>query len=155
MVWGWIIGGVILLMMLIGGVVLAGYIFFQVKASESGSASTGAGGAKAAATKWDGSSQLVCKGADKMKITGVKANISSGAAIRAEGVCQIELENVDITAPIGIEAVASAKVKMTGGSITAKENSVVASAAAKVDFSGTKVTGPVKKTGGAQVNGAK
>ena len=43
---------------------------------------------------------------------------------------------------------------MTGGSIKATTNSVVASAAAKVDCVGTTVTGKSKASGAAKVTGA-
>ena len=43
---------------------------------------------------------------------------------------------------------------MTGGSITATTSSVVASAAAKVDCVGTKVTGKSKVSNAAKVTGA-
>lgn len=150
MIWGWIIGGIILVLVLVGGLVLAGYIYFQVKSDASASA-TG-GGAKEVQT-WDGKSTLECGGNDKVKVTGTKANLTT-TAIKASANCQLELVNVDIVAPIGIETTASAKVTMTGGSIKAKESSVVASNASTVTFVGTSVTGPVKKQHAAKVNGA-
>ena len=61
----------------------------------------------------------------------------------------------DRTAAVnGIDASASSKVTMTGGSITASTNSVVAAAAAKVDLVGTKVSGKTKVSGAAKVTGA-
>lgn len=148
MIWGWIIGAVVILFLIIGGVVLAGYIYFQAK--DPGPA---AGAKAAAAAAWDGKSTFDCKGNDAVTLTGVKANVA-GTAIKASGNCQLTLTGIDITAGIGIEASANAKVTMTGGSITATTNSVVASAGAKVDLVGTKVSGKAKQSGGAKVTGA-
>lgn len=100
MIWGWVIGAVIIGILVLGGIGLAGYIYFAAKSGSAG-VSTGA------ATKWDGKSTLECS-----------------------------------------------KVKMTGGSIKATTNSVVASAAAKVDCTGTTVTGKSKASGAAKVTGA-
>lgn len=151
MIWGWIIGGVILVMLVIGGIVLGVYIYLQAKSSTVADGS-GATGKKTEQT-WDGKSTLECSGIDKMKITGTTASLTT-TAIKASGNCQLELVNVNITAPVGIEATASAKVTMTGGSIKAKDNSVVASNASSVTFVGTSVTGVVKKQHAAKVNGA-
>ena len=147
MIWGWIIGAVIIGLMVLGGIGLGIYIYLQAK--------NPGGGAKAggAAAQWDGKSTLDCKGNDVMTLVGVKANVS-GTAIKASGNCQLTMTGVDITASVGIEASASAKVTMTGGSITATTNSVVASAAAKVDCVGTKVTGKSKVSNAAKITGA-
>lgn len=146
MIWGWIIGAVIIGLLVLGGIGLAGYIYFQAK-SPGGGVQTGAG------ATWDGKSTFECKGNDVVALTGVKANVP-GTAIKASANCQLSLTGVDITAGVGIEASASAKVTMTGGSITATTNSVVATAAAKVDCVGTKVTGKSKASGAAKVTGA-
>ncbi len=148
MIWGWIIGAVIIGLLVLGGIGLAGYIYYEAK-----NPSTGSGVKTAAAAKWDGKSTFECKGNDVVALTGVKANVS-GTAIKASANCQLTLTGVDITAAVGIEASASAKVTMTGGSITATTSSVVASAAAKVDCVGTKVTGKSKASGAAKVTGA-
>jgi len=146
MIWGWVIGAVIIGILVLGGIGLAGYIYFAAKSGSAG-VSTGA------ATKWDGKSTLECSGNDVISLVGVKANVS-GTAIKASGNCDLTLTGVDITAATGIEASANAKVKMTGGSIKATTNSVVASAAAKVDCTGTTVTGKSKASGAAKVTGA-
>jgi len=146
MIWGWIIGAVILGILVLGGIGLGGYIYYQAK-SPGGGVKTGA------AATWDGKSTFECKGNDVVALTGVKANVS-GTAIKASANCQLTLTGVNITAGVGIDASASAKVTMTGGSITATTNSVVASAAAKVDCVGTKVTGKSKVSGAAKVTGA-
>lgn len=148
MIWGWIIGAVILGIMLLTGVGFGIYIYMQ---SKEPSPVAAAAAAKAAA--WDGKSTFECKGGDIVTLNGVKANVS-GTAIKASGGCQLTLIGVDITAPVGIDASGGAKVTMTGGSINASTNSVVAVAAAKVDCVGTKVTGKSKVSGAAKVTGA-
>ena len=151
MIWGWIIGAVILGVLVIGGLGFGAYIFFQV---ESDSAGGGAAAAKnAAAAQWDGKSTFECKGNDVIALTGVKANVS-GTAIKASGNCQLALTGVDITAATGIDASANAKVTMTGGSIKATTSSVVAANGAKVDCVGTTVTGKSKASNGAKITGA-
>jgi hypothetical protein len=142
MIWGWVIGAIIVVVMLLvlGGVGI--YVWMQMRA---GTTSTTAG------TKtWDGKSTFECSGNDVVSLTGMKAT----AGVKASGNCQLSMVGVSITAPVGIEASASAKVTMTGGSITASQNSVVASAAAHVDLVGTTVTGKSKVSGAAKVTGA-
>jgi len=148
MIWGWIIGAVILGLVVITFAGVGLYVYFQAKdGAASGTSKTATAGA------WDGKSTFECKGNDAVSLTGIKANVS-GTAIKASGNCQLTLSGVDITAPIGIEASAGAKVTMTGGSIKATTNSVVASANAKVDLVGTSVTGKAKQSGNAKVTGA-
>ncbi len=150
MIWGWIIGAVIIGILVLGGIGLAGYIYFAAK---SGAAAGGGGVATGAAASWDGKSTLLCGGNDVISLTGVKANVS-GTAIKASGNCQLSMTGVDITAGTGIEASANAKVTMIGGSIKATTSSVVASASAKVECTGTTVTGKSKTSGAAKVTGA-
>jgi hypothetical protein len=128
MIWGWVIGGVIVLFLLLGALGLGGYIFYLSKQDSP----AGAAAAKkaAAASQWD------------------------GTAIKASANCQLTLTGVDITAATGIDAGGNAKVNMVGGSITATSNSVVAANAAKVDCVGTKVSGKSKASGAAKVTGA-
>ncbi len=146
MIWGWIIGAVIIGIMVITGIGFGIYIYIAAKDTSSP-----AGAAKAAAAaKWDGKSTFECGGNDIVALNGVTAT----AGVKAGGNCQLTLTGVNITAPIGIEAGANAKVTMTGGSITASGNSVVASAGAKVDLVGTKVTGKSKTSAGAKITGA-
>jgi hypothetical protein len=149
MIWGWIIGAVILGIMLITGLGFGIYIYMQ--ASDSGSA--GSAAKAAAAASWDGTSTFECKGNDAVSLSGVKAKVA-GTAVKASGNCQLTLVGVDLTAATGIEASGNAKVTMTGGSIKATSNSVVASAAAKVTCVGTTVTGKSKASGAAKVTGA-
>lgn len=148
MIWGWIIGAVILGIVVLTFVGVGIYVY--VVAKDSGS---GASAKTASAASWDGKSTFECKGNDAMTLTGIKANVS-GTAIKASANCQLTLTGVDITAGVGIEASGNAKVTMTGGSIKATTNSVVASAGAKVDLVGTSVTGKSKQSGGAKITGA-
>jgi hypothetical protein len=151
MIWGWVIGGVIVLFLLLGALGLGGYIFYLSKQDSP----AGAAAAKkaAAASQWDGKSTFECKGNDVLALANVKANVA-GTAIKASANCQLTLTGVDITAATGIDAGGNAKVNMVGGSITATSNSVVAANAAKVDCVGTKVSGKSKASGAAKVTGA-
>ena len=146
MIWGWIIGAGILLLMLVifGGVGI--YVWMQ--ANESG-AGGGAAAKTPSAGAWDGKSTFECKANDAVTLTGVTAS----AGIKASGNCQLTLVNVNITAPVGIDASGNAQVTMTGGTLNGSTSSVAASANAKVNCVGTKVTGKSKKSGGATITG--
>ena len=145
MIWGWIIGGIILVVAVVGLGGLGIYIYMSSKST--------APSAGVASAKWDGKSPFSCSGNDDVTFAGVTANVS-GTAITATGNCHITMAGVNITAATGIDASGNAKVTMTGGSITATTNSVVASAAAQVNCVGTKVTGKSKTSGAAKVTGA-
>ena len=147
MIWGWIIGAVIIGVMVLTFAGIGIYVYVQAKST--GTNPAGAAKAAAAAT-WDGKSTFQCAGNDVVAIAGVTAT----AGVVAGGNCQLTLTGVSITAPVAIEAGANSKVVVTAGSVTGSTNSVVASAAAKVDFVGTKVTGKVKTSGAAKVTGA-
>ncbi len=151
MIWGWIIGGIILVVVVLFLVGLGGYIFF---AARSGSAAGGAGVSTGGAGSWDGKSTLECKGNDIITVTGTTANVS-GTAIKASANCQLTLVGVNITAPNGIEATNSAKVSLTGGSITSTGVAISAANAAVVTVVGTKVSGKVNKANAGQVNGVR
>lgn len=156
MICGWIIGGVILLLLLLTFAGVGIYAYMQAR--EATSAATAA--PKVAGT-WDGRSTFERKGNDAVTLTGVTATVSD-TAIRASGNCQLSLVDVKLTAPIGIDASANAnanananaKVTMTGGSITSSTNAIVASAASNVTLVGTHVTGKSKKSGAAKITGA-
>lgn len=145
MIWGWIIGAVIVGIMILTAIGFGIYIYIAAKDTGAGNAAK-----NAAAAKWDGKTPFECGGNDAPKITGVTAT----AGVVANGSCQLTLVNVNITAPVAIEAGANAKVTMTGGSINASTNSVVAAGNAHVDLVGTKVTGKAKTSGAAKVTGA-
>lgn len=147
MIWGWIIGAVILgiLLLSFGGIGI--YVWMSAK---NASTSPGAAAKAAEAADWDGKTTFTCGGNDVVALTGVKAT----AGVKASANCQLTLTDVNITAPVAIEAGGNAKVTVTGGSITSSVNSVVASSNAKVDFVGTKVTGKARTSGLAKVTGA-
>ncbi len=148
---GYIIGAVITFVMVVGFIVAILY-FMNKQASDAAAQASGAP-REAKAAVWDGKSTFECKANDAVTLNGITANVS-GTAIKASGNCQLTLVNVNLTAPIAIDAGASAKVTMTGGSITASTNAVVAGGAAKVDLVGTKVSGKSKKSGAATITGA-
>src|SRR5690606_19681173 len=119
MIWGWIIGAVILGIVLLTFVGVGIYVYMQA----SDTSSPGAAAKAAAAASWDGKTPFTCGGNDAVALTGVVAT----AGVKASANCQLTMTDVSITAPVAIEASGNAKVIMTGGSITAT-NSVVASA---------------------------
>jgi hypothetical protein len=145
MIWGWIIGAVIIGIVVLTFVGVGIYVWVAAKDTSSPASAA----KTAAAANWDGKSTFTCGGVDVVAITGVTAT----AGVQASGNCVLTMTGVSITAPVGIEASANAKVTVTGGSITSSTNSVVASANAKVDIVGTKVTGKTKSSGNAKVNG--
>ena len=144
MIWGWVIGAVIVGLMVLSLVGVGIYVYVVARDS-----SGGAGAKMAAAATWDGKSTFECSGNDSVALTGVTAT----AGVKAIGNCHLTLTSVSITAPVAIEASGNAKVTMTGGSITASTSSVVASGNAGVELVGTKVIGKSKTSGGAKVTG--
>jgi hypothetical protein len=151
MIWGWIIGAVILGLIVLTFAGVGIYVYVVAKDSANGTGANPVAAKKAAeAAAWDGKTPFVCGGNDVVALTGVTAT----AGIKASANCQLTLTGVNISAPIGIDAGGNAKVVMTGGSITSSTNSVVAAANAKVDLVGTKVTGKAKTSGLAKVTGA-
>jgi hypothetical protein len=148
MIWGWIIGGAILLLIIL---IFAGVgIYVYVQAQDGASGGGGPAAKTASAGAWDGKSTFECKGNDAITLTGVTAS----AGVKASANCQLNLVNVNITAPVGIDASGNAQVTMTGGSVNGSTNSVSAQNNAKVNLVGTKVTGKSKKAGAATINGA-
>lgn len=146
MIWGWVIGAVILGLVVLTfvGIGIYGYVVAK------NSSAPGAAAKAAEAASWDGKTPFTCGGNDVVALTGITAT----AGVNASGNCQLTLTGVNITAPVAIEASGNAKVTVTGGSITGSSNSVVASSNAKVDFIGTKVTGKAKTSANAKVTGA-
>jgi len=145
MIWGWVIGGIILVLavLILGGI---GVYAYMNRNATSGAAAN-------AAAKWDGKTPFTCAGNDDLTLSGVTANVS-GTAITARGNCHLTLTGVNITAAVGIDAGGTAKVTMTGGSINATTSSVVAAGGAQVSCTGTKVSGKSKASGGAKITGA-
>ncbi len=150
MIWGWIIGGIILVLVLLIFAGVGIYVYVQANDSTSSTASGGGATKAASAGEWDGKSTFECKGNDAVTLTGVNAS----AGVKASANCQLNLVNCNITAPVGIDASGNAKITMTGGSLNGSTNSVSAQNNAKVTLVGTKVTGKSKKAGGAVISGA-
>ncbi len=132
----WYVGGCLVVGVVLAGV--AGIILWAVMTSGSG-ATASTGGGKAAA--WDGKSTFVCKGNDKVSLSGVTATIASGSAIKASANCRLTMTNMIISAPVGIEASGNARVTVSGGAVTGSEAAAKASGLAKITFSGTTVSG--------------
>jgi len=149
-IWGLVIGAFILLCL---AGVFGWVIWMAVRATNE--ASSGGTPQAAKAATWDGKSPFTCGAVDNVTIEKVTSKITSGTAITASGNCKLTLINVDISAPIAIEASANANVTVQGGSITGTENAAIASANATVDFQKTTVKGPTKTSGNAKITGAK
>jgi len=153
MIWGWVIGGVILLLIVFGFVAVGGYVYYQYRSSAS-PASPSPGGA-ARSVKWDGKSPYECAAVDNVVIDGATANLPTATAIKASAGCNLTLNNVKITAATGIDASGNAKVTVKGGSINGSANSIVVSANAQVTVDGTAVTGKTKTSANGKVTGVK
>jgi hypothetical protein len=155
-IWGWIIGAIIIFL-LIG--VFAGvgiYVYFQAKSSAADMASGAEAKPGAQRTvSWDGKTPYACGGNENVKIESVTANISSGSAITAGGNCQLLLVNCNITAPTGISALGNAKVTVKGGSIKASDEAINALGNVEVNVDGAKVTGKTSSLGNAKITGVK
>jgi hypothetical protein len=143
-VW-WGIGCGVLLVVGIGLAGLALYVYRGID-------SAGGGGPAAVVMKWDGKSTLTCAGSDSLRVEGVRASLS-GTAINASGNCHLTLVNVDVTAPTGVEAGGNAVVTVQGGSITSTVFAVHATVNAKVNVTGSRVTGRTQTTMNAKITG--
>src|SRR5512140_1194228 len=144
MIWGWVIGAVILGVIAVVFVGVGVWVYMQSKnttASASGSI------AAPQSVKWDGTAPFSCGGVDVVKLEKVKATVAAGTAITAGGNCQLTLVNVDVTAPLPIDASGNAKVTVTGGSLKGAPEAIVASANSSVTVSGTTVNGKTKSSG--------
>lgn len=151
----WGIGCVIVFLVLAGLGGLGWYAYAKFKEGEkkgdwaSGSAEPG----EAKEEKWDGAAPFSCGAGDVVKIKGVKASLKKGTAVTAGANCQLELEDVEIEAPIGIQVGASAVVTVKGGSVTGKDAAAKALGNGKIVFKGTKVTGKKEQLGAAKIEG--
>src|SRR5262249_43234603 len=151
----WIITGIVLVLLAIGGVVLYFYVRGQMNAAASGDMPAAGSGAPQVVS-WDGKSPYSCGASQVVTIKNTTANLTSGPAVSALGACQLTLENVNITAPDGIQAMGTAKVTVKGGSITAKGEAINAMGNAQVSVEGAKVTGKTSTLGaGAKITGVK
>lgn len=135
----WIIGTVV-------AIALIGVLLVVIRNVVAKNAAGPAAPAMRTAT-WDGATPFTCAGNEAVLLTGVTAR----AGVKAQGTCTLHLVDVDITAAVPLEAVAGAKVNVTGGSLSGTPEAVVASGAAQVTLSGTRLTGKIKKSGSAVV----
>lgn len=143
----WAAGCLIVGLVVVGLAGLGGYIWYT--AANSSSPAKGPG----KAATWDGKSPFTCAGADNVKLEGVTANLSAGTAITASGACKLEVINCNIKAPIGIDASGSASVEVKGGSVEGSQFAAKGGANAKINFSGTKVTGKAQPSANAKITG--
>jgi hypothetical protein len=155
-IWGWIIGGIILAIMAIVGLVVFFYARSQMKSIDSSAGMPAAGTGAPQVVSWDGKAPYSCGASQVITIKGTTANLSSGPAISALGACQLTLDGVNITAPDGIQAMGTAKVTVKGGSIKSTGTAISAMGSAEVDVQGAKITGKTSTLGaGAKITGAK
>jgi hypothetical protein len=154
MIWGWVIGAVILGVMVLVGGGIGIWVWMQSR-DMSASANAAASPAAAKTAKWDGASPFSCGGAEVVKIEKVKASLASGTAISAAGNCQLTLVDVDVSAPLPIDATGNAKVTVTGGSLKGAPEAIVAGANATVAVTGATVTGKTKASGNGKITGVK
>lgn len=146
-VW-WLVGVGITVVVAVVGVVGVMWLISEKQAELATPADPGS----AKASKWDGKAAFTCGAADVVKLENVTAKLD-GTAISATAGCTLLLKNVNVTAPVCIDAQNAAKVTVSGGTYTCSQNSVVAQHAAEVKFEGAKVTGKSKASPGAKVTG--
>jgi hypothetical protein len=156
----WGIGCFITFLVVAGLCGLGYYIYLEVdKSTASTSSDKGKSGdddedgTEAETVEWDGKEPFSCGGSKKIKIEGVKAKINKGTAITAQANCELELEDVDIVADVGIQTGANAVVRVKGGSVEGKTAAAKALGKSKIIFDGTKVKGKKEKLGGAKIEG--
>jgi hypothetical protein len=91
--------------------------------------------------RWDGRTPLRCAGNDQMTVRGVNAALPSGAAIVATDNCVLTLEDVNVTAPIALQAQGNARVTVYRGSLHGSQLALVAMGTARVILWQTRVDG--------------
>jgi hypothetical protein len=155
-IWGWIITGIVLVLVAIGGLILFFYVRGQMNAATANGGMPPPGDGAPVTASWDGKSAYSCGASQVVVIKNTTATLTSGPAVSALGSCQLTLDNVNITAPDGIQAMGSAKVTVKGGSIKSTGTAISAMGNAQVDVQGGKVTGKTSTLGaGAKITGAK
>lgn len=156
MIWGWIITGIVLFVLAVGGLVFFLWIRHQVKDAAAGvSAPVVAGTGAPETVSWDGKAPYTCMGSQVVVIKNVTATLSSGPAITSMGACQLTLDNVNITAPEGVNAMGG-KITIKGGSIKSTGDAISAMGSGQVDVQGAKITGKTSTLGpNAKITGAK
>ncbi|HEY8089674.1 MAG TPA: hypothetical protein VIF09_17560 [Polyangiaceae bacterium] len=155
-IWGWVITGIVLVLVAIGGLVLYFYVRGQMNAEAANGGMPVAGNGAPVVASWDGKSEYSCGASQVVVIKNVTATLTSGTAVNVLGACQLTLDNVNITAPDGIQAMGTAKVTVKGGSIKSTGTAISAMGNAQVDVQGAKITGKTSTLGaGAKITGAK
>jgi hypothetical protein len=155
-IWGWIITGIILFLVAIGGIVFFFWIRGQMKDATANGGMPPAGTGAAEVVSWDGKSPYTCGASQVITIKGTTATLASGPAVNALGACQLTLDGVNITAPDGIQALGTAKVTVKGGSVKSTGTAINAMGGAQVDVQGAKITGKTSTLGaGAKITGVK
>lgn len=145
-VW-WGIGCVVVGLVVVGALGLGFWIWREAK---TGTAAAEHKAKEVAA--WDGKSELSCGGSDEITIEKVHAKLDKGTAITAGANCKLTLIDVEIDAPIAIQAGGSAKITIKGGSLTGKEAAIKALGNADVTLDGTQVTGKKEALGAAKIH---
>jgi hypothetical protein len=128
-----------LVLLLVGLVVLGaigGYAFVRWRAGAFGTS-----GATAGSARWDGRTPLRCAGSDQVTVRGITAGLPSGAAIVATDNCVLTLEDVNVTAPIALQAQGNARVTVYRGNLHGSELALVAMGTARVILWQTRVDG--------------
>jgi hypothetical protein len=155
----WGIGCTVIFLVVAGLGGLAYWIYLEADKSTASPSSKkgdkGGGGDEdeAETVEWDGKEPFSCGGSKKIKIEGVKAKVNKGTAITAQANCELELEDVEIVADIGIQTGANAVVRVKGGSVEGKTAAAKALGNSQIIFDGTKVKGKKEKLGGAKIEG--
>jgi hypothetical protein len=157
MIWGWIITGIVLFVLAIGGLIFFFWIRHQVTDAAAGVTTPVAAGTGAPeVATWDGKAPYTCMGSQVVIIKNQTVTLSSGPAITAMGACQLTLDNVNLTAPQGIQVMSTAKITVKGGSIKSTGDAINAMGSGQVDVQGAKITGKTTALGpNAKITGAK
>ena len=101
--------------------------------------------------RWDGRSTLICAGPMTMQVQDVTVNATFSPAIYTAGRCSLRLTNVDVTAPVVIEATGDSTVTVTGGSLSGSTQAIRASGHAQVRIRGASTHGPTQRSDAATI----
>jgi hypothetical protein len=152
----WGIGCFIVFLVVVGLAGLGYYIYAEAKKSTtppSASDKRGGDDDDLEEADWDGKEPFSCGGSKELIIKGVTAKLDKDTAITANANCVLVLEDVDITADVGIQTGANAVVTVKGGKVEGKTAAAKALGNSTITFDGTKVKGKKEKLGGAKIEG--
>jgi hypothetical protein len=148
----WWAGGCLIMSLVgIGVLGLGWYIYGEVLAGASGQGP--ATSSTVTEASWDGKTPFTCAAGQNLKLSKVKATLASGTAITASASCKLELVDVEIDAPVPLQALGNAEVSVKGGKLKGKPDAVKALGNAKVTLAGTTVEGKTSALGGAKITG--